>query len=219
MRIVGVAADARYTTVQGDRVPMIFAPNRVVTRRIFTVIARTSGDPAAVVSVRRDAIRSVERDQPITGNGDDARRDWRRGGGAAVLTLLVGMFGVVALLLAAIGVYGVVAYVVGQRTNEIGIRIALGAKSADIVQWTLKTGLAPAVVGLVVGGAGALALSRLLGAQLYDVSPTDPVVFGGAAVLLLVVAAGVRRPGASRGAGRSGGGAQDGVIPSDSRLV
>ena len=97
-----------------------------------------------------------------------------------VLTLLVGAFGVVALLLAAIGVYGVVAYVVGQRTNEIGIRIALGAQvERTSCGWTLRTGLAPALVGLVAGGVGALALSRLLGAQLYDVSPTDPVVFGG----------------------------------------
>jgi putative ABC transport system permease protein len=91
-------------------------------------------------------------------------------------------------LLAAIGVYGVVAYVVGQRTNEIGIRIALGAKSADIVRWTLQTGLRPAMVGLVVGGVGALLLSRLLGAQLYSVSPTDPVVYGGVAIVLVVVA-------------------------------
>ena len=105
-----------------------------------------------------------------------------------VLTLLVGLFGVVALLLAAIGVYGVVAYVVGQRTNEIGIRIALGARSGDIVRWTLRTGLAPALVGLVVGGVAALALSRLLGAQLYDVSPTDPVVFGAVAGVLVLVA-------------------------------
>ncbi len=158
---------------------MVYVPNRIVTRRIFTVIARTSGDPAAVLPSVRDAIRSVERDQPITEMG--TMRDAIGDAVAAprVLTLLVGAFGVVALLLAAIGVYGVVAYVVGQRTNEIGIRIALGARSADIVQWTLKTGLTPALVGLVVGTAGALALSRLLGAQLYEVSPTDPVVFAG----------------------------------------
>jgi putative ABC transport system permease protein len=188
MRIVGVAGDAHYTSVQGEPVPIIYVPNRVVTRRIFTVIARTSGDPATLLSSVRDAIRSVERDQPITEMG--TMRDAIGDAVAAprVLTLLVGLFGVVALLLAAIGVYGVVAYVVGQRTNEIGIRIALGAQSTDIVGWTLRTGLAPALVGLVAGGAGALALSRLLGAQLYDVSPTDPIVFGVVAVVLLVVA-------------------------------
>jgi predicted permease len=187
-RIVGVAADARYTSVAGDPVPLIYVSNRISTRRIFTIVARTVGDPAMTINAVRGAIRSVERDQPITEIG--TMRDAIGDSVAAprVLTLLVGMFGAVALLLAAIGVYGVVSYVVGQRTNEIGIRIALGAKSTDIVRWTLQTGLQPALVGLVVGGAGALMLSRLLGAQLYEVSPTDPIVFGGVAVVLVVVA-------------------------------
>ena len=187
-RIVGVAADARYTSVAADPIPMVYVSNRMMTRRIFTVVARTNGDPATMVKSVREAIRTVEPDQPITEIG--TMRDAIGDSVAAprVLTMLVGMFGAVALLLAAIGVYGVVAYVVGQRTNEIGIRIALGAKSADIVRWTLQTGLRPAMVGLVVGGVGARLLSRLLGAQLYDVRPTDPVVYGGVAIVLVVVA-------------------------------
>ena len=136
----------------------------------------------------RDAVRSVERDQPITEIGTMRTAIGDAVAAPRVLTLLVGAFGIVALVLAAIGVYGVVAYVVGQRTNEIGIRIALGAQSADIVQWTLRTGLTPAFVGLAAGTVGALILSRLLGAQLYEVSPKDPVVFGGVAAVLVVVA-------------------------------
>ena len=187
-RIVGVAADARYTSVAADPAPMIYLSNRIMTRRIVTVVARTNGDPAVLLKSVREAIRTVEPDQPITEIG--TMRDAIGDSVAAprVLTMLVGMFGAVALLLAAIGVYGVVAYVVGQRTNEIGIRIALGAKSADIVRWTLQTGLRPAIVGLVAGGLGALVLSRLLGGQLYGVSPTDPLVFGSVAVVLMVVA-------------------------------
>ena len=188
MRVVGVAGDARYTSVQGDPTPMIYVPNRIVTRRIFTVIARTAGDPALLLPAVREAIRAVERDQPITEMGTVREAVGDAVAAPRVLTLLVGAFGVVALLLAAIGVYGVVAYVVGQRMNEIGIRIALGAKSADIVQWTLKTGLTPALVGLAAGTVGALALSRWLGAQLYEVSPKDPVVFGGVGVVLVIVA-------------------------------
>ena len=188
MRIVGVAGDARYTSVQGEPVPIVYIPNHLVTRRIFTVIARTTADPAALMSAVRDAIRSVERDQPITEIGPTRAAIGDAVAAPRVLTVLVGSFGVVALLLAAIGVYGVVAYVVGQRTNEIGIRIALGAKSVDIVRWTLRTGLTPALFGLAVGTVGALALSRLLGAQLYEVSAKDPVVFGGVAAVLVVVA-------------------------------
>jgi predicted permease len=187
IRIVGVAGDARYTSVQGDPPSMVYVPNRIMTRRIFTVVARTAGDPSAVLPAVRDAIHAVEPDQPITEMG--TMRDAIGDAIAAprVLTLLVSTFGVVALLLATIGVYGVVAYVVGQRTNEIGIRIALGARSSDIVRWTLRTGLVPSLVGLMAGGAGALALSRLLGAQLYEVSPADPVVFSGVALVLVAI--------------------------------
>jgi predicted permease len=188
MRVVGVVGDARYTSVQGEATPMVYVPNTIVTRRIFTVIARTTGDPASVLPAVRDAIHSVERDQPITEMGTTREAIGDAVAAPRVLTLLVGAFGVVALLLAAIGVYGVVAYVVGQRTNEIGIRIALGAKSADIVRWTLKTGLTPALVGLGAGTAGALVLSSVLGAQLYEVSPKDPVVFAGVALVLVIVA-------------------------------
>ena len=168
--------------------PTVYISNRLMTRRIFTVVARTAGDPALTLGAVRDAIRKIEPDQPITEIGTTRDAIGDAVAAPRVLTLLVGLFGVVALLLAAIGVYGVVAYVVGQRTNEIGIRIALGAKSTDIVRWTLRTGLAPALVGLVAGGVMALAMGRLLGTQLYEVSPTDPVVFGGVAIGLAAVA-------------------------------
>jgi predicted permease len=187
-RIVGVAADARYTSVAADPIPLVYLSNRSMTRRIITVVARTNGDPAAMVKSVREAIRNVEPDQPITEIGTMRDAIGESVAAPRVLTMLVGMFGAVALLLAAIGVYGVVAYVVGQRTNEIGIRIALGARSTDIVRWTLQTGLRPALVGLVVGGIAALLLSRSLGGQLYEVSPTDPLVFGSVAVVLIVVA-------------------------------
>jgi putative ABC transport system permease protein len=159
-----------------------------MTRRIFTVVARTAGDPALVSAGVREAIRSVEHDQPITESGTVRDAVGDAVAAPRVLTMLVGAFGVLAVVLAAIGVYGVVAYVVGQRTNEIGIRIALGANSADIATWALATGLTPALVGLTAGAGAALVLSRLLGAQLYEVSPTDPVVFGGVGAVLVAVA-------------------------------
>jgi ABC-type antimicrobial peptide transport system permease subunit len=186
--VVGVVGDAHYTSVQGEPVPIVYVPNTLMTRRIFTVVARTSGDPPLALGAVRAAIRSTERDQPITESGTVGDAVGDAVAAPRVLTMLVGAFGLLALVLAAIGVYGVVAYIVGQRMNEIGIRIALGAKSADIVKWALGTGLAPALVGLTAGAAAALVLSRLLGAQLYEVSPTDPVVFGGVAVVLVVVA-------------------------------
>jgi ABC-type antimicrobial peptide transport system permease subunit len=100
------------------------------------------------------------------------------------LTTLVALFGVLAVLLAAIGIYGVVAYIVGWRTREIGIRVALGAQSNEVVRWALWSGMAPVVAGLAVGVVVALASARLLTAALYEVHPTDPAVFASALALL-----------------------------------
>jgi putative ABC transport system permease protein len=115
--------------------------------------------------------------------------------------LLVGVFGALALVLAAVGVYGVISYVVGQRRNEIGVRMALGARAGDIVSWTLRTSMTPVVFGLALGLAASLALARVLAAQLYQVSPSDPVVFAAAAAVLAgvsLVASGVPAMRAAR---------------------
>jgi predicted permease len=188
LRIVGVVGDVRYLRVDSTPTPAIYLPQRLMTRRIVTFVARSAaGDPAALVPAVRAAIRSVDRDQPITEIGP--MRSAVAGAVAAprLLTLLVGIFGALALLLAAVGVYGVVAYVVGQRTNEIGVRMALGARSRDIVAWTLRMGMTPVLVGLALGVAGSLVLARAVAAQLYEVSPTDPTVLASVAALLAVV--------------------------------
>jgi len=98
-------------------------------------------------------------------------------------------FGLLALALAMIGVYGVLAYSVSQRTREIGVRIALGAWPGDILRLVIARGMTLAAIGMGLGLAGALALSRLLRGQLYEVSPTDPWIYAGTAALLTVVVA------------------------------
>ena len=103
--------------------------------------------------------------------------------------LLLGLFAGVALLLAVIGLYGVMAYTVAQRTHEIGIRMALGAQTGDVLRMVLGQGMAMVLVGVGVGLAAAFALSRLISSFLYDVSATDPLTFVGVPLLLCVVAA------------------------------
>jgi putative ABC transport system permease protein len=103
-------------------------------------------------------------------------------------TMLLTVFGAIALLLAAIGVYGVISYGVAQRTQEIGIRMALGARHADVLAMVVRHGAKLAGVGMVVGLAGALALSGLLSTLLFRVSPTDPPTFAGGIVVLMTVA-------------------------------
>ena len=102
--------------------------------------------------------------------------------------VLLGAFAGVALLLAAVGIYGAVAYTVEQRTGEIGVRMALGAQTADVLRLVMRQGMSPVIIGLAVGIAAALALGRLLTAQLYQVSANNPALLAATAVMLGAVA-------------------------------
>jgi putative ABC transport system permease protein len=104
------------------------------------------------------------------------------------MTWLLGIFAGVALLLASIGIYGAVAYSVAQRTTEIGVRMALGAQTRDVLQLVVRQGMAPVVGGLAIGIAATFALSRLIAAQLYQVSAHNPLLLIGAAILLMIAA-------------------------------
>jgi putative ABC transport system permease protein len=102
--------------------------------------------------------------------------------------ILLGTFAASALLLALIGIYGVIAYAVAQRTHEIGVRVALGAQRHEVVGMVLRQAMATAAIGIALGVAGALALTRVLATLLYDVTPTDPATFAGVTILLAVTA-------------------------------
>src|SRR5436309_1168588 len=108
--------------------------------------------------------------------------------GIRLYTILLGIFGAVAAALAAVGIYGVMAYNVAQRTHEIGIRIALGAGARDVLSLVFRQTLVMLVIGLILGLAGSLALTRLIADELWGVTPTDPTTFVGVSLLLIVVA-------------------------------
>ena len=105
-----------------------------------------------------------------------------------MIATLTSLFGLLALVLASVGLYGVAAYSVERRTNEIGIRMALGAERRDVLALVLREGGKLTLLGVLMGSVAALGLTRLMGKLLYGVSPTDPVTFVGAAILLMVVA-------------------------------
>src|SRR5206468_8922798 len=105
-------------------------------------------------------------------------------GQARLTTILLGVFAVVALLLATVGIYGAVAYTVEQRTGEIGVRMALGAQTSDVLRLFIGQGMRPVFFGLIIGLAAALALGRLITSQLYEVSAQNPVLLGGTVAIL-----------------------------------
>jgi putative ABC transport system permease protein len=102
--------------------------------------------------------------------------------------LLLGVFAAIALVLAAVGIYGVISYSVSRRTREIGIRISLGASRTDVLRMVVRQAIVQALAGAVAGLAGALVVSRLIAKMLYGVQPTDPITFGGVAIVLALAA-------------------------------
>jgi putative ABC transport system permease protein len=189
MTIVGVVNDIRTGRVEDEARPMMFRPLRQASNLSLSIVMKTSGDPRLLGSALGREVRSVDPDQPTYGvrpldylvaTSLAARR---------FTTQLLSGFAVLALILAAIGIYGVMAFVVGQRTREIGIRMALGARPESVVRLVLRQALALASGGVVFGGLAALFLSRLLGKMLFEVEPSDPVTYIGIAIVLGATAA------------------------------
>jgi predicted permease len=156
--------------------------------RTMNVVMRTQGDPLAVTRAVRAEVAAIDPTLPIANLAtmDDVLHD--AVARPRFLTLLLGFFAAVALALAAIGTYGVMAYSVAQRRQEIGIRMALGARASSVLGMVLAQGLVVAGLGLGIGVIGALGLTRLLQSLLYNVSATDPAAFLAAPALLAVVA-------------------------------
>jgi len=185
--IVGVAADSRFDGVQAPPEPFIFLPNSQRPSLFTGLAVRTLGDPLRVAGAVREAIRGVDPEQGVMDIRTMEQRMADSVASPRLQTILLGTFGVLALVLACIGIYGVVAYAVTQRTREIGLRLALGATPATILGQILGAGLKTSSLGLLIGFGAALALTRYLKTILYSVRPTDPAVFALAIGLLLLV--------------------------------
>jgi len=150
----------------------------------ITVVVRTSGDPAAMANAVKNAVWSMDKNLPISEVLTMSEVVKAANAQPRFEMLLLGAFGGVALLLAAVGIYGVMNYAVARRTREIGIRMSLGATRAQMLRMVLAQGMKQALVGALIGLAGALMLARLMGKMLYGVRPTDPLTFCGVAIVL-----------------------------------
>jgi predicted permease len=186
----GLDADSKSAIEAQFDFPFMQLPEKLMplAANAVAVVLRTEGDPTAVMSsVRRavaeidsrEVVYNVQTMNEVVSNSFAARR---------LSMLLLGVFAALALVLACVGIYGVISYLVGQRTHEIGVRVALGAQRNDVLQLVIGHGARMALVGVAIGIGFALGLTRLMANQLFGVSAHDPLTFAGVAVLLIIVA-------------------------------
>jgi ABC-type antimicrobial peptide transport system permease subunit len=168
--------------------PTIYVHNLQNARVKTTLVVRAAGDPAALAGSVREAIWSIDPQQAITEVFTFDESVSLALSRPRLIAVLLGAFGVIGLALGALGVYGVVSALVGERRREIGVRLALGARPADVLSMVVRGGLVVAGIGAAIGLAGAVALSRSLSSVLFDVEPVDAATYAGMAVLLLLTA-------------------------------
>jgi predicted permease len=187
--VVGVVGDVRHFDAASPSRPQMYLPQSQVTDSFLVLAVRAPGaNPAAVADAVRAALRGLDPTVPIYDVATTRELVERSAAPRRFVMRLLAAFAAGALLLAALGIYGVVSHAVGQRTREIGIRVALGATPSDIRRLVFSSGAAVIASGLVAGVVAALAVMRLLRAVLYEVSPRDPVALATAAAILGAVA-------------------------------
>jgi putative ABC transport system permease protein len=188
LTIVGVVGNAKHFTLNEAPLDQVYAPY-MQRPLIFTeVVVRAAGDPMAVAKAAQEAILRVDRDQPVWRIRPVALSIENQLGSRKFNMRLLVSFAVLAVVLAVIGVYGVMSYGVARRTQEMGVRMALGARHAQVVGLVLRQGTRTIAIAIVIGLAAAFVAARVLRAQLYGVEPTDPLTFAVVPVVLAIVA-------------------------------
>ena len=191
VEIVGITGDVAYFSLGETPKPFFFRPYSQSYRSSFTLTVHTSVDPASVAGAVRTAVASLDPTLALF----DVRsfEEHLRGGRALIGTRLgaafAAVFGALALVLAAVGLYGLLSYAVAQRTREIGIRVALGARTSTVLRLVVRQGLVMSAVGAALGLAITIGVTRLLTALLFGVAPNDPLILGGVLLALLAIGA------------------------------
>ncbi len=201
LTIIGIAANAKQSDWAAKPAPEVYLSalqnhdflgegGAYMTGHMsyITLVVRTAGNPADLAPAVKQTVWSIDRNLPISDVQTMDRVVADATAQPRFEMLLLGVFAVIALVLAAVGIYGVISYSVSRRTREIGIRIALGASRTDVLRMVVRQAIVQALAGAAVGLAGALLVSRLMARMLYGVQPTDPITFGGVAIILALAA-------------------------------
>jgi macrolide transport system ATP-binding/permease protein len=183
-QIVGIVHDAKYSDLRREIHPTFYVPSG----EDGTFELRTAGDPRAAISAVRDVLQHSGFDLPLVRIITESKQIDNLLFQERMIARLSSFFGLLALLLACIGLYGLLSYEVARRTREIGIRMALGAQSGDVLRSVVGHGIALAAIGAAIGTAASFGVTRFLGSMLYDVKPSDPLTLVSVTVLLLLVA-------------------------------
>ncbi len=189
MTIVGVVGDLPHNTGERQPRPTFYIPYQQSPALWMDIGVRTAGDPLLLAPAVTAAIRSVDPEQPITDMETMQKAIHNQSIGLNYMAVLMGIFGVIALVLSAVGVYGVMAYLVSEQTREIGIRMALGAPRVNVLHMILRRGMLTTLAGLAVGLPVAYGFSRLMASLIYGVSSSDLVSFLGIPLALVAAAA------------------------------
>jgi putative ABC transport system permease protein len=186
--IVGVVGNVKQESITADVAPEIFVPFSQMPMNGMTLFVRTRGNPSDFASAVRSEVFAIDKNQPVYDVKTLEQRVVQTIAASRSLMLLFSGFAGLALVLASVGVYGIVSYSVTHRTKEIGIRMALGARGADVLRMVLTNGMTLVLAGVAIGVAGALALTRFLTSMLFGVTPTDTTTFVAVSAALVAVA-------------------------------
>ena len=186
--IVGVVGNIRQESLTDNVAAELFVPNSQMPMNGMTLFVRTTSDPLAAVAAVRRQVLAIDPNQPIYDVKTMAQRVADATAVSRSLTILFAAFALLALVLGSVGIYGIVSYAVTQRTHEIGVRMALGAQTRDILQLILKHGIVLVISGVAIGVAGALVLTRFLATLLFGITPTDTLTFVIVSVFFFLIA-------------------------------
>jgi putative ABC transport system permease protein len=187
--IIGVVGDIKYKGLGEETLPAFYQPIAQNTwRGVFLIVKTEAADPLGLAATVSNEIRSLDRELPVTQIRTLEQRLYASVAQPRFRTTLTAIFAALALILASVGIYGVISYSVTQRTHEIGVRVALGARSRDVLTLVVKQGMTLTLIGLGIGLSASIALTRLMKTLLFGVSATDPLTFIVISLLLTVVA-------------------------------
>ncbi|HEV2246695.1 MAG TPA: ABC transporter permease [Terriglobia bacterium] len=186
--VVGVVSDVREFGLDERPIPEAYSSEFADTDSSLIVVMRSSTPPLREVTALSEAVHSLDRELPVFDVGTMSQVVSDSSEQQQFVALLLGLFAAAALMLASVGICGVISYSVAQRTHDIGVRMALGAKKSDVLKMVVGQGLKLALIGVAIGIAGALAVTRFLASLLYGVKPTDPLTFIAVSLILIAVA-------------------------------